>query len=61
MSRRTTEESAIRPLTTKDLDEQIGRVAAELFGPHEDDGDWAPVRISTAEFVRRMQRFVVYN
>ena len=52
-------------LTKKDLDEQIARVATELFAPNAEadveDRDWTPVSISPADFVRRMRRFMVYN
>jgi len=52
-----------RTLTKRDLDERIGRVAAELFGDSAVDAssDWAPVPIKPAELVRRMARYVVYN
>ena len=45
----------------KDLDERISQLASDLFGALGDDEDWAPVPIDTADFVRRMQRFIVYN
>ena len=52
-------------LTKRDLDERIGQVAAELFAEENalmgETQDWAPVPIDTAEFVRRMRRFMVYN
>jgi hypothetical protein len=50
-----------RPLTKKDLDDQMVQVAAELLDGEYDAEDWTPVPISAAEFVRRMSRFMVYN
>ncbi len=64
MNRKTLE---YRTLTKRDLDERITRVVAELFAAESGPGDdpaaseWAPVPIDAAEFVRRMQRYVVYN
>ena len=58
---KTVTETGVRPLTKKDLDERIVQVAVELFGDETEGHDWAPVPISTAEFVRRMRPFVVYN
>ncbi len=62
MSRKTL---TLKLLTTRDLDERIGQVAAELFAEEnalmDETQDWAPVPISAADFVRRMRRFMVYN
>jgi hypothetical protein len=48
-------------LTKKELDEQIGRVAEELFAADTAGIEWAPVPISFADYAKRMQRFMVYN
>jgi hypothetical protein len=61
MNRISTEEPAAKPLTKKDLDERISRVAEEVFGPRSDEHDWVPVPISMADFVRRVHPFIVYN
>ena len=61
MSRNLTEDLVAKLLTKQDLDERISLVATEVFGSTTDEQDRAPVAISTAEFVRRMRRFVVYN
>ena len=50
-----------RALTKKDLDEQIAQVGAELFGADVAGRDCAPVAISSADYVLRMRRFMVYN
>ena len=55
----------LKALTKRELDERIGRVVAELFADEsavvEETDDWAPVPIDTADFVRRMRPYVVYN
>lgn len=61
MSRNVTEDLVAKLLTKKDLDERISLVATELFGSTTDEQDRAPIAISTADFVRRMRRFIVYN
>jgi hypothetical protein len=62
MSRETL---ACKSLTKRDLDDRIGQVVEELFAAEHASLDetqaWAPVSIDAAEFVRRMQRYVVYN
>ncbi len=62
MSRETLE---LKSLTKRDLDDRIGQVVAELFAEENASidaaEDWAPVPIDTADFVRRMRPYVVYN
>ena len=48
-------------LTKKDLDDQIGRVAEELFAADTQGSEWVPVAISFADYAERMKRFMVYN
>ncbi len=61
MNRTDGQTLTIRPLTKKDLDEQIAQVTAELFGEEIDAQGWVPVPISAADFVRRMRCLMVYN
>ena len=65
MSRTIRDTRPLKPLTQRDLDERIGQVAAELFAAEqlapEEASEWAPVPIRAADFVQRMQRFLVYN
>jgi hypothetical protein len=62
MSRETL---AYKSLTKRDLDDRIGQVVEELFAAEHASFDetqaWAPVPIDASEFIRRMQRYVVYN
>ena len=61
MNRTAEQTRTSRPLTKRDLDEQIGQVAAECFAGELDPQDRAPVPISAADFVRRMHCHMVYN
>jgi hypothetical protein len=65
MSRTVRDACPLKPLTQRDLDERIGQVVAELFDGErpvpDDEREWAPVPIRAADFVQRMQRFLVYN
>ena len=62
MSRETI---TLKSLTKRELDEQIGQLVAELFAAEnaltDQTQDWAPVPIDSADFVRRMRPYVVYN
>jgi hypothetical protein len=58
---RTEQRTPATRLTTRELDEQIGRVVAELFAADTAGRDWTPVPVSFADYAKRMQRFMVYN
>ena len=56
---------AIRPLTRREIEDRLHHVVAEVGGwapdPSEVDPEAGPRWISSAELVRRVKRFIVYN
>ena len=63
----TVDRTDLQPLTLSELERHIERAAVEIARGAEppwlacEDDDTMPRRISAAEFVRRMSRFLVFN
>ena len=64
---RSVDDTELQPLTLSELEGHLEEAAAEIARGAEtpslagDDDDSMPRPISSAEFVRRMSRFVVFN
>ena len=56
---------AIRPLTQREIEDRLQHVVAEVGGwapdPSEVEQEAGPRWISSAELVRKLKRFIVYN